>query len=268
MEQFKEFERKAWEDKAHRYEATWGTVSTQAIEPVLERVLDRPEKSTILLDIGCGPGHLSAAAAKRGAKPTGCDLSNGMIAIARNNYPSLNFDQADAERLQYPDGAFDAVVMNFLLLHVPDQQQVLKEAARVLKPGGRLAFTVWDSPPNSPGLQLMFGAVKQFGDLNVIPPAQDIFVFADRRTAEDFLTEIGFSAVEIRTLATYWQVQSGRQFFEAVQAGTRIGGIIDRQQPEVKAKIEAQICKEIEKFKTASGYHLPTPALMISAVKS
>ena len=266
MADFKEFERSAWEAKAHRYNSTWGTVSNQAIEPVLDA--GHITAGMTLLDLGCGPGHLTAAAARRGADPVGCDLSTGMIAIARENYPKLDFRQGDAESLEFADGTFDLVVMNFLLLHVPDQNRVILEAKRVLKPGGRLIFSVWLGPGRSPGLRLMFEAVKAFADMNVIPPAQDIFMFAEPEFAEQTLTADGFSAIEFAEIDAAWEVSTGKQFFEAVQAGTRIGGLIDLQKPEIKSQIEEQILERIEEFKSAGGYYIPTPALVISADKS
>lgn len=265
MTDFKEFERSAWEAKAHRYNSTWGTVSNQAIEPVLDAA--QLTTGMTLLDLGCGPGHLTAAAARRGAAAIGCDLSAEMISIAGKNYPGLDFRQGDADSLEFADAAFDRVIMNFLLLHVPDQNRVILEAKRLLKPGGRLIFTVWLAPGQSPGLRLMFEAVKAFADMNVIPPAQDIFMYADRSFAEQSLAANGFSAITFREIATAWNVSSGKQFFEAVQAGTRIGGLIDLQKPEIKTRIEKQILERIEEFKSADGYFVPTPALVVSSVK-
>src|SRR5690606_33387156 len=89
MTDFKEFERTAWEEKAHRYDASWGQVSTQVIGPILDLV--QPLQGRSLLDCGCGPGHLCAEAAKRGATVTGCDYSHRMLEIAKEKYPNISY---------------------------------------------------------------------------------------------------------------------------------------------------------------------------------
>src|SRR5207247_2111000 len=71
-----------------------------------------------LLDVACGPGFITAAAAARGADPIGLDFSPAMIALARRLHPSIAFRDGDAEALPFDDRSFDAVVMNFGLLHL------------------------------------------------------------------------------------------------------------------------------------------------------
>ncbi len=220
---------------------------------------------TTLLDIGCGPGHLCAAALKRGANVVGADFSHSMLGIAAAQYPQIDFRHEDAEHLTFRDASFDVVTMNFLLLHVPDQERCLREAARMLKPGGVLVFSMWISPDTSPGLALMFGAVKEFADPSVIPAAQDIFMFTDRARSSAFLQSIGLAEPAFLEFPSAWSVDSGEEFFTAVQAGTRIGGMIDLQLPEVKSRIRDRIVSGIEKFRKDALYHVPTPSLLVAA---
>ncbi len=262
---FKDFERAAWEQKARRYGDTWGRVTSQANETVLDAA--NVASGSTLLDCGCGPGILCAAAAARGAAVTGCDYSEAMVHIAHGNFPHINFVWDDAENLSFADNSFDAVILNYILLHVSDQHSTLLEAGRVLKPGGRLVFSIWLPPSRSPGLNLMFDAVKTHADTSVIPPAQDIFMFANITQAKTFLEASGFAAVTEIEYPSHWHVASGQEFFEAVQAGTRIGGMIDLQQPDVKQKIQEMILERIEVFKTKGGYLIPTPSLIVRATK-
>ena len=66
-----------------------------------------------LLDVGCGPGYVSAAAAERGASPTGIDFSAEMVGIAQRMFPAIEFREGDAQQLGFADGMFDRVVSNF-----------------------------------------------------------------------------------------------------------------------------------------------------------
>ena len=160
------------------------------------------------------------------------------------------------------------MILNYLLLHVSDQQKVLSEARRVLRPGGRLVFSVWLAPQESPGLKLMFDAVKQYADTSVIPPAQDIFLLANEKTSTSCLSDMEFIDINCRRFDSFWRVSSGEIFFSSVQAGTRIGGLIDLQIPAVKDQIKNLILKEIEQFKVnEKTYIIPTPSLLVSAKK-
>jgi len=116
-----------------------------------------------LLDVACGTGALSALAASQGAETTGVDFSPQMIAQARHRHPALRFSEADAEALPFPDRSFDAVVVKFGVHHFPFPVQALREARRVLRLGGRLAFTLRASPHEHAMYKLTLGAVEAAG---------------------------------------------------------------------------------------------------------
>ena len=119
-----------------------------------------------LLEVGCGSGalcRLMAPALAPGGEIVGLDVAPDMIAAARHyaaadpSLPSvpfqekgplenvrLRFEVGPAEALPYPDGAFDAAFAARLLLHVADPLAVVREMARVVRPGGRVALMDWD----------------------------------------------------------------------------------------------------------------------------
>jgi ubiquinone/menaquinone biosynthesis C-methylase UbiE len=91
-----------------------------------------------VLDVGCGAG--SVAKAVKRARPDleviGCDVSQAAIAAASSSSEGVEFRSAVAEKLPFDDGEFDFVWIFDVLEHVDDPEQVLREVARVLKPGG------------------------------------------------------------------------------------------------------------------------------------
>jgi len=92
-----------------------------------------------ILDVGCGPGQLTAEIAGSGAEVLGIDLSADMVAAARSNYPHLRFEVADIAAANY-ESEFDGVFSNAALHWVRDQQGAIIAIARALKPGGRFVF--------------------------------------------------------------------------------------------------------------------------------
>jgi demethylmenaquinone methyltransferase / 2-methoxy-6-polyprenyl-1,4-benzoquinol methylase len=96
-----------------------------------------------VLDLACGTGDLAALAQRRGYRTVGADLSAGMLAVAHTR-PVV---QADAARLPLADGVLDGVVCGYALRNFTDLAASLSEAARVLRPGGRIAVLEVAAPP-------------------------------------------------------------------------------------------------------------------------
>jgi ubiquinone/menaquinone biosynthesis C-methylase UbiE len=88
-----------------------------------------------------------------------------MLAEARRAHPNLRFDEGDAEALPYSDRSFDAVVANLGIHHVARPGTAIAEALRVLRPGGRLAFTTWATPADNVAWRLLFDAIRAHGDM-------------------------------------------------------------------------------------------------------
>jgi SAM-dependent methyltransferase len=107
-----------------------------------------------LLEVGCGPGHLSVRLARaHGLEVTGLDLDPAMIDRANTNATSESWDGrspptfvvGDVAALPFPDASFDLVVSTFSMHHWSDPVVGLAEIARVLRPGGRAL--IWDLRP-------------------------------------------------------------------------------------------------------------------------
>lgn len=129
-----------------------------------------------VLDVGCGTGVVAITAAQRGALVTGLDLTAELLARARENgtaaMATVTWKEGDVESLPFEDGSFDVVVSQFGHMFAPRAEMATREMLRVLKPGGRIAFSTW--PP-----QLftgkMFTLVAQYlppPPLAVDPPPQ------------------------------------------------------------------------------------------------
>jgi SAM-dependent methyltransferase len=102
-----------------------------------------------VLDVACGTGVVAVTASRLGARVHGLDLSPALIERARQNSAitgvDIDFVEGDAEALPYPDASFDIVVSQFGHIFAPRPEVALREMLRVLKPGGRIAFSAW--PP-------------------------------------------------------------------------------------------------------------------------
>lgn len=104
-----------------------------------------------VLDLATGTGEVAVRAARRGATVTGIDITEPMLAKARERAAQeqleIDFHLGDVEYLPYEDGCFDVLVSNFGLVFAPDHANVAAELARVCCRGGRLGFSAWKPNP-------------------------------------------------------------------------------------------------------------------------
>jgi ubiquinone/menaquinone biosynthesis C-methylase UbiE len=101
-----------------------------------------------VLEVGCGAGVDLVRFAKGGAHVTGVDISSSAIALARQNFEQQKLDadlrEADGEHLPFPDNSFDLVYAHGVVQYTADDRALVNECLRVLKPGGRAVFQVYN----------------------------------------------------------------------------------------------------------------------------
>ena len=111
-----------------------------------------------VLDVATGTGAVAERLVRRyGCRVTGIDQSADMLAAARERLERagvagrVTLVEGEAESLPFPDAAFDALTVTYLLRYVDDPAAVLRELARVVRPGGALASLEFGGPPRAPG---------------------------------------------------------------------------------------------------------------------
>jgi SAM-dependent methyltransferase len=105
---------------------------------LLQVVLEETEAGGVIGDLGCGPGHVTAWLAARGASTVGIDLSSEMLDVGRGTYPAVEFRHGDLRCLPAGDGEFASVVCLYCIIHLapPDLPRAFAEIRRTLRPSG------------------------------------------------------------------------------------------------------------------------------------
>jgi SAM-dependent methyltransferase len=126
----------------------WAELAEPSNQPLFAQVLDRlgVGPGTRLIDIGCGSGYAAAIAAARGARVTGIDITPELVEIARERVPGANFVVGGMDDLPFEDESFDAAVGFNAFQFAEDAPRAVREAARVVKPGGLIAATTFAEP--------------------------------------------------------------------------------------------------------------------------
>ena len=236
---------------AETYRTGLARVTAQAIAPLLDAVAAGPGMR--LLDVGCGPGDLIAAAAGRGAQAAGTDLAPGMVSVASRLYPNLDFRVAAADAQPFADASFDAITCSFGVGQFPDAEAFARECARLLRSDGRAAITWWQGYDRNRINGLFYQVLVELG---VTQPPADAYGNADNLAA--LLKTAGCQDVTIQDVSflhpvagldAYWQLAMG--------SFGRIAKLYDAQDQAMQERIRSAVETALRAHVTADGMAIP-----------
>jgi SAM-dependent methyltransferase len=265
---FNAFEAAGWNEAALGYHDFFRSITPLVVERLLDAVAAGP--GTRLLDVASGPGYVAAAAAERGAAVVGADISPAMVDLARRLRPGLEFVEADAEGLSFPDESFDAITGNFVVLHLGRPERGAAEFARVLRPGGRVALTTWDAPSRSRMPGVFVDAFQQSGATppDEVPEGPPLFRFADEAEFTRLLEDAGLTDVDVDQVSFTITVRDPQALWDGALGGAvRMRGLILGQSDEMQARIRAAFDEVAGAYDTGSGLEVPVSVRLASGRK-
>jgi SAM-dependent methyltransferase len=267
-ERFRAFERAAHDRLARTYRDFFTRVTARAIEPLLAQAEVGPGRR--VLDVATGPGIVTAAAAGRGAAVVGLDLSPVMIALARERYSHLVFQEGDAEDLPFGDAAFEAVVCNFGLGHFPNAARAVAECVRVLAPAGRLAISWWNTPDVSRLHGVFFESIDEVGAMppDDLPPGPPIFRYSNDAALATLLAAAGLEVTPPTTVSAVQLLGSpGDLWHGALNSMVRLAALIHGQPKAVQDQIRAAFQRRVQPYVEPAGVRIPVSFKIASGIK-
>ncbi|HYE43587.1 MAG TPA: methyltransferase domain-containing protein [Caulobacteraceae bacterium] len=206
-----------------------------------------------LLETAAGTGRVTRALAHAAcprARIVATDLNEPMLARAAEvvRAPNVSWRQADAQALPFADASFDAVVCQFGVMFFPDKAAGFAEARRVLRPGGRFVFNVWDDlEANDVSDVAQATVARLFPD---DPPsffARAPFGYHDKDGIHRALEAAGFAAVEIETVTLETPTASARDAAAGLCGGTPLRGEIEARRPDGLDDVMAAVADALER---------------------
>jgi len=238
----------------------------------LARRLSDLQRGT-LVEVAAGTGVVTNAL--RNALPSSVqivatDLNEGMLKVAagRVTAPTVSFRQADAQKLPFADGTAEAIVCQFGLMFVPDKNAAQREAARVLVPGGRFVFNVWDRLTKN---EVSLVATRAVEGLYPQDPPRFVertpFGYFDSDALRAGLLGAGFERIEIETVELVSQAVSAEQVAIGLCQGTPLRGEIEARDPDGLVAATAAAAEALRARFGAGAFENRMSALVVSAYR-
>ncbi|HTF07733.1 MAG TPA: class I SAM-dependent methyltransferase [Asanoa sp.] len=260
---FDAHERARWSGRAAAYRDTLAALCAGPAESLLDAA--GVATGALVLDVGTGTGTVAALAGERGARVVAVDAEPSMLSLVRRRLPTVGLALAALPQLPFAAGTFDAAVANFVVNHVGDPLAALRALRRVVRPGGRVAVTIWPHP--APPAQQVWpdafaaaGAVRP-ADLPRVDAGLDFTRSVDGLT--DLLRRAGFAAVGGAMVG--WTHRTDREaWWDGPANGIGAAGtMLGRQDAATKARIRVEFDRVTAPFVDEDGsLALPTSAVL------
>jgi ubiquinone/menaquinone biosynthesis C-methylase UbiE len=226
-----------------------------------------------VLEAACGTGILTERLARRLAGDgalVATDLNEAMIEHAKQKSvaaSAVEWQEADATKLPFPDSAFDTVICQFGLMFFADKVAGLREACRVLKPGGRYLFNVWDSFESNTIGKVVHDTVTSFFPED--PPGFYVVPFSLHDTAAitRWLANVGYQSITCEAVSRTGESPNAIAAATGLIEGTPLYGEIMQRRPDVVGDIKATLARNLAAAFGEAPLRCPLRAFVFTATK-
>jgi ubiquinone/menaquinone biosynthesis C-methylase UbiE len=278
LDQTRERSRNVWNSMARGWEASRQDL-WEFSRPVSEWLIGRvdPRPGQTILDLAAGLGETGFLAAPRVGE-TGrvlvTDFAPQMVAAARRRAAELGvtnaeFRELDAERMALGSDCVDGAVCRWGYMLMADPGAALGETWRVMRPGGRLAFSVFGVPERNPWASLVGRIlVAQRHMPPPAPGAPGIFALSDAKRIGELIARAGFAPPDLTEMALTWRFAGpGAYWWFLTEMAGAISPILLGLAPDAQAKVRAQIDDLAQPFRAGDGYAFPVLCLNVTTRK-
>jgi ubiquinone/menaquinone biosynthesis C-methylase UbiE len=276
LEEIRDQQKQSWNKFSPGWKK-WDDLTMDFLRPMGEEIISTidPAGKNMILDIAAGTGEpgLTIAAMTPAGKVIITDLAEDMLMIARENAAKRNIRNietvaCDVCELPFNDNSFDAISCRFGFMFFPDMQLAANEMHRVLKPGGKMATSVWNIPEKNFWVTAMMGTINKHMDPPQPPPgAPGMFRCAKPGLMKEIFEKAGFKNITEKevttqlnsgTVETYWDMMT--------EIGAPIVAALSKADEATRKNIKEEVF-ELVKNRYPGRVAIDGSALVIGAEK-
>jgi ubiquinone/menaquinone biosynthesis C-methylase UbiE len=232
--------------------------------------LAQPHPGERVIDVACGTGIVARLAAKR-VGPTGAvvgvDLNPGMLDVARSSAAtgSLQWQEASADKLPFPDGSFNVVYCQLGLQFFADRTAALREMRRVSATEGRLAIMVWRGIQESPGFAGLAEALERHIGQAAATIMRAPFVLSNAGELEALVSTAGFQDISVQQRNGTVRFPSIERFILSYVAGSPLAGPVSKANDAAREALITDVRNVLKKYASNTELAFPIGAHLLSA---
>ncbi len=272
-EYYKNYTRETWDECAGKY-----LPLMKQLAPYHKALLDlvQPRPGEKVLDVCTGPGEPAISMASRvepGGQVTGIDLSSKMNEIAtktseKRKLSNVRFLTMDAEKLDLPPDNFDLAVSCFGLQIVTQPETVAQEIFRVLKPGGRVAFTVWSKGDRATALDVLIGPMLEYAEPDETGYLPTPYELGGEGELTKMLDTIGLVSAKEMRVTNNWVANSVEDYLNMVLEGSPLGHSLSEETQETQRDVIEKAKRNISQYAVpGKGVSIPAECIIAYASK-
>jgi len=277
LEQIREQQKESWNNFSSGWKK-WDALAMDFLKPMGDEIIRllHPKNDDVVLDVAAGTGEpgLTIASMLNGGKVIITDLSDDMLEIARENatqrgIKNIETRACDVCELPFADNTFDAISCRFGFMFFPDMLLAAKEMVRVLKPGGRMATSVWNVPEKNFWVTAIMGTINKNMELPPPPPgAPGMFRCAKDGLIPDIFLQAGLKNISqkeitgklnCKTTDVYWNMMT--------EIGAPIVAALSKADEAMKEKIKKEVYQAVNQKYPDGKVIIDSSALVIYGEK-
>jgi len=277
LEQIREQQKESWNKFSSGWKK-WDDLNMDFLNPIGNEIIRllNPKNDDVVLDVAAGTGEpgLTIATKLTGGKVIITDLAEDMLEIARENatrrrIKNVEILACDVCELPFADNTFDAISCRFGFMFFPDMLLAAKEMIRVLKPGGRIATSVWGIPEKNYWVTAIMGTISKNMDLPAPPPgAPGIFRCAKDGFMSNLFHQAGLKNISekevigkmnCKTTDVYWNMMT--------EVGAPIVAALSKADDAMKEKIKKEVYQAVNQKYSDGNIIIDSSALLIYGEK-
>ncbi len=251
LEKIRDIQKETWNKFSPGWKK-WDHLTMDFLKPMGDKIISliKPKDKEVILDIAAGTGEpgLTIASMIPNGKVVITDLADGMLEVAKENALKKNLKNVETKtcdvcELPFDDNTFDAISCRMGFMFFPDMLLAAKEMVRVLKPGGRIAASVWDGPEKNFWVAAAMGTIKKYVDIPVPPPgAPGMFRCSAKGCMSDIFKQAGLkniseteveSKLNAGTTDVYWTMTT--------EVAAPVVGGLSKADDATKEKIKKEV---------------------------